>query len=769
MAPTPAHRFPRGPNPARRNAIRVATLDTVFDSLPVGVAVVDDQRRIVMMNRAFHDSLGLPPAAFQPGTPVEQAVRVMASRGARGPGGPLARALLGGDQGRSGGPRRHSFAERGFDLYNTPLADGWYVVTALETTAPAAARANADTSGTQTASALSTPRLGLAVFNAQGMLLLSNPRFAALLGLPSDRVMPGIGFDSILDVMATGDEYATTDGTGFVASLRVASRTGEWTSRYRRGTGQMIEVMFDPLPDGGFSLTVNDITARATAEEDSRRRARLLSSVLEAVPHGICVYGADRRVAVMNQTYIDVMDAADIRPGDRLADIQDRRAASGEYEGDPAAADLAETIKAIDVSRPHMWRRQRPNGTAIDVRIAPLPDGGHISVVTDMTALTRAEAELRRRAEEMTVMLGNIRHGIVLWGADKRLIASNPAVVRLLGIDNVTLVPGQPESEMIDTLLANGHFGSGQAALEAARKLTSLDRALPSRRERTTRSGRVLQVVSNPTPGGGWITTYTDVTHMRETERELRRAKELAEAANQAKSRFLATMSHELRTPLNAIIGFSEALSREAAGLPSGEVADFGGQIHAAGQQLLMLINLILDVTRIETGRFESDNGLVDVADVVRAAVRQTESAAMAAGVSVAVDIAGRLPGLHADRRRLSQVLMHLLSNALKFTRAGGSVTVRAGTAAEHEVFVSVTDTGIGIAEAELERVFEPFTQVDDGLSRRHSGAGLGLYMARAIVAAHAGRLQLTSQPGLGTTVVVTLPVESRGLPESES
>jgi signal transduction histidine kinase len=734
-------------------------LEIAFDAISVGISVVNPDRRIALMNRAFRESLGLPLDAFPTGTPVQEAVRASALRGVFGPGDPEAqvKAVMAADHCRAGLLRRRTFEGRSFDLYNTPLPDGGYIVSSIETTALVNARADAESALAQTASALTTLRIGLAVFDPQSRMLLANPRFAALLALPPDRLVAGFSFTAMLEVMETRAEFASPDDMAFIASLRNAYAGRPWSSRRQRADGRSIDIMVDPLPDGGRTISVIDTTPQVRAEDEARRRARLLDLVLLNVPHGICVYGPDRRVAMFNDTYNVVMQGAPLRVGDTLEEVIRRRADAGEYgEGDPES--VFATQMAFNIARPQMRRRLRPNGTAIDIRTAPLPDGGHISVVTDISALVQAEAELRRRAADMTTMLTNLRHGVMLWGPDKRLIASNPVAAKLLDLPADLLTPGREEDDVIGTLIDLRHFGADDARADMVRRLLELDRSIPFGREMTTLSGRVIDAQSNPAPGGGWISTFTDITRMRETETELRRAKELAEAANLAKSRFLATMSHELRTPLNAIIGFSDALAREKGDVPATLVADYSGQINVAGKQLLSLINIILDVARIESGRLETEGEIVDLGKAIRAAVRRTDSAAQAGEVSLQVNIPDDLPRLRADEHRIAQALLQLLSNAVKFTGAGGSVEVGAGMTADRDLFVSVADNGIGIPEADLERVFEPFTQLDGSLSRRYAGAGLGLFTARAIVSAHGGHLRLTSRPGVGTTAQVILP-----------
>jgi signal transduction histidine kinase len=495
-----------------------------------------------------------------------------------------------------------------------------------------------------------------------------------------------------------------------------------------------------------------------TAEQEAHRRATLLQSILEAFPHGVCVYGADRRVAMFNRAYAEVMEGAPLNVGDCLEDIIRHRARAGEY-GPGTIDEIVAQQMSFDVTRPQVRKRRRPNGMTLDVRTTPLPDGGYISVVTDITALADAEVQISRRAEEMAIMLSCIRHGVILWGPDHRLLAANTIAAELLDHPPGLLAPGHTQDEVLQSLLARGHFGTGEEARERALALAQADRTGSYRRQITTPAGRVLEACSDPTPAGGWVTTYTDVTEARAAQDELRRAKEAAEEANHAKSRFLATMSHELRTPLNAVIGFSDALLA-ADNSTGAQVLEFATQINEAGRQLLELINIILDVARIESGHFDLATDRVDVARLVQHCLRHIDAAAEAAGITLDATVPDGLPALRADERRLQQVVDHLLSNAVKFTEAGGTVSVDASLEADGRLLLVIRDTGIGIAEDDMQRVFEPFTQLDSTLARRFQGAGLGLYVSRALVAGLGGELSLHSAPGVGTSVEIRLPAE---------
>ncbi|MBV9655704.1 MAG: PAS-domain containing protein [Acetobacteraceae bacterium] len=495
---------------------------------------------------------------------------------------------------------------------------------------------------------------------------------------------------------------------------------------------------------------------------DLQSGAEVLESILALIPHGVCVYGPDQRLVTFNRAYAEIMKGTPVAIGDSLEEVLRRRAVSGEFgPGDPDQ--IIRRQMGYDFARTQSQRLKRPNGTAIDVRTAPLRDGGHVSVLTDITLLTQAEDELARRAAEMKTMLSSIRHGIVLMGPDRRVVFSNPIAAELLGHPPGLLVPGRPQAEIIDHMLARGEFLNSPDPFDYARERLEMDRRQPHSSRRSTAAGRVLEVRSDPAPDGGFVVTYTDVTESVAAEAELRRAKAAAEASDRAKSRFLATMSHELRTPLNAIIGFSENLLRESDAPDPDRVEAFAQEINTAGRQLLALIETVLDVSRLGAGRFDLSNDRVDLIRVLNTCIRQFEQAARAAEVRLSIALPGAVPELWADERRLQQVISNLLSNAIKFTGAGGRVTLYAAWERDDFLVIRVQDTGIGIAADDLDRLFEPFDQLEGTFARRFKGAGLGLYISRALVEAQGGTLLLSSEPGRGTIAEIRLPQGARG------
>jgi len=230
------------------------------------------------------------------------------------------------------------------------------------------------------------------------------------------------------------------------------------------------------------------------------------------------------------------------------------------------------------------------------------------------------------------------------------------------------------------------------------------------------------------------------------------------EMANKHKSEFLANMSHELRTPLNAVIGFSEVLGERMFGDLNEKQSEYVSDIHDSGKHLLSLINDILDLSKVEAGRMELDVTTFDLPDAIRNSLTLISERAQRHGIDVRSNIDPTVGELSGDERKFKQILLNLLSNAVKFTPEGGSVTVNARRL-DDAVEVSVSDTGIGIAEADHEAVFEEFRQVGSDYTKKSQGTGLGLALTRKFVELHGGRIWVNSEPGKGATFTFTIPV----------
>ncbi len=409
-----------------------------------------------------------------------------------------------------------------------------------------------------------------------------------------------------------------------------------------------------------------------------------------------------------------------------------------------------------------------------------------IGVALDVTEERVAEQRVQAAERRLHDAIDSVSEAFVLWDRRGRLLMCNGAFRSFFSLDDKVVQPGAKRSavhQLVDL---------------AIRRQASPSSSTPGTREVEMVDGRWLQISERRTAEGGLVMTAADVTAIKRQE-EARRLNEealqqavtrlresqfkltelaqkyqeeklRAESANTAKSGFLANMSHELRTPLNAINGFSEIMVREMFG-PLGDrrYKEYANDILNSGQHLLALINDILDMSKIEAGKMTLSLDWLQIDDVVGDVARLMRNRADAANLLLTTSVPPGLPEIEADYRAIKQILLNLISNAIKFTPAGGRIDVKVWSlgeeTADHRLQIKVSDTGIGIAQEDIGRLAKPFEQIETQHAKAQAGSGLGLALTKALVEMHGGEFELESEPGLGTTVSFTLPVKrhSRG------
>ncbi len=405
--------------------------------------------------------------------------------------------------------------------------------------------------------------------------------------------------------------------------------------------------------------------------------------------------------------------------------------------------------------------------------INPLLDIAGQAVLIDVMAQpdTADDSILQRERDDAISLLTSIfdvsEVSIVVTDHHRRIVRVNDSFIRsfgwkrddVIGEDFSFLIAPEEQEVAIrnhDRMMESGMRSSGE--MKMLRKDGAIANALFTTATLELSQRRRFQVA-----------TIMDITLRKQMEVSLRMAKERADAANNAKSSFLANMSHELRTPLNAIIGFSEIMMNETFGkLGSDKYMEYLGDVHLSARHLLDIINEVLDMSKIEAGKVDLDEQPYGIKDLIVSVTRMMTSRAFTAKIEMVSDIQEDLPGLMSDPRLIRQVLINLVSNAIKFSKEGDKIYIKALIQKDGDMLISVKDEGIGMPADKIQEALEPFGQITNSQhAKEQQGTGLGLPLAKAMVELHGGVLKLKSGEGLGTTVTVIFP-QRRVIPLSK-
>lgn len=546
-----------------------------------------------------------------------------------------------------------------------------------------------------------------------------------------------------------------------MAKLTQQSLRGHMIVDGQRRLAELIEI---PLPHEKRSIGVAlDVTSEEEWEASYQRLSASHQETLEQLRTAIAMFDAETRLEFYNAAYEQVTGMhgkwLDTKP--KMIDIIDKMR---ELRKLPEQADYKQfkqnwLSKFTSLLEPYEEMQYLPDGTVMRMIVVPRPMGGLMLTLEDVTSRLQLETSYNTLIAVQQETMDNLAEGVAVFGEDGRLRLSNQAFARIWSLAEGRITGTPHITAIIDGMQA---FFAPDSWAEVRRTLLSNALEREPRRGRLSRNdGSVLEYSVMPLPDGNILNAYVDITDTVKVEKALIGKNAALQEAEKLKTDFLANVSYQLRTPLNAIMGFAEMLDQQYFGPLNDRQREYTGSMIEAGQRLVSLINDILDLSSIEAGYLTLYPTPVRLQGLIDQVMVLTQDWVRKQGLEMVLECPDGDIVVQADERRVKQVLLNLISNAINYSPGGGRITITVAPQAA-EVALSVSDTGLGIPQADLARIFTPFEKIHDGRAQRRSGAGLGLTLVKSIVELHGGRVEIDSREGEGTTVTCLLPYEAQ-------
>ncbi|MEM6780863.1 MAG: ATP-binding protein [Pseudomonadota bacterium] len=573
-------------------------------------------------------------------------------------------------------------------------------------------------------------------------------------------------------VIAEQKEIAVTKGKGPKAKELAQKALAEGAPQAAQvhaimnGKRRFISISETPLPASDQTLgAAQDITREEELEQEIKRYTSANKELLEQLRSAIGICNPDHHLEFYNSAFAQLWGLEDhwLNTRPKLGDILEKLRESRRL---PEQADFRKYKEGwlkmfTGLIDPHEDMLYLPDGKALRMLIIPNPTGGLILTFEDVTSSLELESSYNTLIAVQKETLDNLAEGVAVYGGDGRLKLWNPPYANLWNLNPEDL-DGEPHTTSIAEKKKSLFADDMQEEQKQYLMTLALERKIRDGRFELA-DGRLVKYSTVPLPDGGVLISYYDVTDTVRVENALREKNAALEAAEQVKLDFLANVSYQLRTPLNALMGFNEILDNEYFGELSEKQKEYTVGIHEAGERLMNLINDILDLSTLEAGYMELDYEEFDIKSMLEGLQDLTDDWARTQNTEVILECPKTIGKLEADQRRIKQVVLNLIRNAIHFTPDGGTITLKAKTQ-KGNIVISVSDTGAGIPSEAQEKIFQPFERLQDdesNLGGQSRGAGLGLALVRNIVKLHGGDVTIDSEEGVGTTVSISLPTKA--------
>ncbi len=621
---------------------------------------------------------------------------------------------------------------------------------------------------------------GVVLMDKDLNFLLGNESALRFFGLPQELAQAGAsGVEAMRHRLRRGDfGPPPEDDEAFEREverrLAIARHPGGPPIVVRTPGGDWIEASSVAMPDGGVLVIYRDVTALKAREEELQAARETHELVLDSMTDGLILWGPSLKVRLVNRQlarFYGIPEALAV-PGADGRDILRLMLRRGDYGPAPAegaALEAAVEEKAYAILNP-------PPATEPDTRLSPagfwmeitrqkLADGSVLSAYRNVTRLRAREDELRQARDSaqdaqsaLTATIEHIGQGLLMFSPERRVQVINSRAIELLRLPPHLGRIGTSLGEIAAWQLENGEYDESPEARLRAVAVAGGAAMSAAHYERRRRDGTVLEVDALNIPDGRSVRTFTDITDRQRQQEALAAARDAAEAANRAKSAFLAAMSHEIRTPMNGVLGMIEVLERTPPGPAQARCV---AVMRESAGSLLRIIDDLLDFSKIEAGRMELETLPFSLRGLVEGAVDTLAVEAKRKSLLLFSDpFPPSMPEMAAgDPVRVRQILFNLVGNAIKFTDVGFvrlRCSARIESGAVH-VSLMVEDSGVGMTQEQIAKLFQPFAQADTSTTRRFGGTGLGLSIVRRLANLMGGDVSVESTPGRGSRFMVTL------------